>query len=101
MMRLIYVCNARFWNGDLGEIPDATDDEGKQIFTILTAKDIEKAQKKRAQQTKQEQQQYDEVMAKKRVRKEPKFSEGKTLENAILASYKFKNDLDDYVIEDE
>ncbi|KAA6402988.1 MAG: hypothetical protein EZS28_001493 [Streblomastix strix] len=101
MMRLIQIGYAAFWNSQLGEIPDDTNNNGDEIFTIPTEQAIKQAKQKRDEKREREQEQYNNVMAKIKARKKPTFSEGKTFENARLLPYDFNNDLDDYVIEEQ
>ncbi|KAA6377281.1 MAG: hypothetical protein EZS28_027193 [Streblomastix strix] len=101
MMRQIQIGYAAFWNSQLGEIPDDTNDEGNEIFTIPTEQAIKKAKQKRDEKREREQRQYETDMAKIKARKRPTFNEGKTLESARLAPYDFKDDMDDYIIENE
>ncbi|KAA6394009.1 MAG: hypothetical protein EZS28_010460 [Streblomastix strix] len=101
MMRLIQIGYAAFWNSQLGEIPDDTNDEGNEIFIIPTEQAIKEAKQKRDEKSEREQRQYETDMAKIKARKRPTFSEGKTLESARLLPYEFKNELDDYIIENE
>ncbi|KAA6391058.1 MAG: hypothetical protein EZS28_013415 [Streblomastix strix] len=96
MMRLIQVGYAAFWNRQLGEIPDSTNDDGEEIFIIPTEKAIKEVKQKRDEKRLREQRSYESDIAKIKARKKPTFSEGKTLENARLSSYYFQNDLDDY-----
>ncbi|KAA6392484.1 MAG: hypothetical protein EZS28_011991 [Streblomastix strix] len=100
------VIGGRIWKGviapcQLGEIPNDTNDDGSDIFTIPTEKDIQEARLKRDEKRANEQKQYETAMAKIKARKKPIFSEGKTVESARQVPYDFQNDLDDYVIEDE
>ncbi|KAA6358343.1 MAG: hypothetical protein EZS28_046130 [Streblomastix strix] len=101
MMRLLQIGYATFWNSQLGEIPDDTNDDGDEIFTIPTEQAIKEAKQKRDEKRAKEQRQYELDMAKIKARKKPAFSEGKTLESARLAPYEFQDDLDDYVIEEQ
>ncbi|KAA6396096.1 MAG: hypothetical protein EZS28_008378 [Streblomastix strix] len=101
MMKLIDIGYVAFWNSQLGEIPDDTNDDGDEIFTIPTEKDIQEARLKREEKIANEQKYYETAMAKIKARKKPIFSEGKTVESARLVPYDFQNDLDDYLIEDE
>ncbi|KAA6379475.1 MAG: hypothetical protein EZS28_024999 [Streblomastix strix] len=101
MMRLIDIGYAAFWNNQLGEIPDDTNDNGDDIFTIPTEQAIKEAQQKRDEKRGREQRQYETDMAKLKARKKPTFNEGKTLESARLVPNDFQGDLDDYLIEDE
>ncbi|KAA6390722.1 MAG: hypothetical protein EZS28_013754 [Streblomastix strix] len=101
MMRLIQISYAAFWNNQLGEIPDDTNDDGDDIFTIPTEQAIKEAKQKRDEKRVKEQRSYEQDMAKIKARKRPTFSEGKTVESARLAPYDFQNDLDDYIIENE
>ncbi|KAA6376520.1 MAG: hypothetical protein EZS28_027952 [Streblomastix strix] len=101
MMRLIQIGYAAFWNGQLGEIPDDTNEQGNEIFTIPTEQAIKEAKQKRDDKRAKEQRQYETDMAKIKARKMPTFSEGKTIESARLVPYDFQGDLDDYLIEDE
>ncbi|KAA6368263.1 MAG: hypothetical protein EZS28_036210 [Streblomastix strix] len=101
MMRLIQIGYAAFWNSQLGEIPDDTNDDGDDIFTIPTEQAIKVAKQKRDEKRAKEQRSYESDMAKIKARKKPTFSEGNTLESARLAPYEFQDDLDDYVIENE
>ncbi|KAA6381215.1 MAG: hypothetical protein EZS28_023260 [Streblomastix strix] len=64
MMRLIQVGYAAFWNNQLGEIPDDTNDEGAEIFTIPTEQVIKEAKQKRDEKRAKEQRQYETDMAK-------------------------------------
>ncbi|KAA6388165.1 MAG: hypothetical protein EZS28_016309 [Streblomastix strix] len=100
-MRLIQIGYAAFWNSQLGEIPDDTNDDGDDIFTIPTEQAIKEAKQKRNEKREREQRSYELDMAKIKARKKPTFNEGKTLESARLLPYDFKNDLDDYVIEEQ
>ncbi|KAA6334833.1 MAG: hypothetical protein EZS28_053023 [Streblomastix strix] len=100
-MKLIDIGYTGFWNGQLGEIPDDTNDAESEIFDIPTEKDVQEARLKRDEKRANEQRQYETAMAKIKARKKPTFSEGKTVESARLAPYEFQGDLDDYVIEDE
>ncbi|KAA6377116.1 MAG: hypothetical protein EZS28_027356 [Streblomastix strix] len=101
MMILIQIGYAAFWNSQLGEIPDNTNDEGNEIFTISTEQAIKEAKQKRDEKRQKEQRQYETDMAKIKARKRPTFGEGKTVESARLALYDFQDDLDDYIIENE
>ncbi|KAA6396827.1 MAG: hypothetical protein EZS28_007648 [Streblomastix strix] len=101
MMRLIQVGYAAFWNGQLGEIPDDTNDDGDDIFTIPTEQAIKEAKQKRNEKREKEQRQYETDMAKIKAWKKPTFSERKTVESARLLPYDFQGDLDDYLIEYE
>ncbi|KAA6370213.1 MAG: hypothetical protein EZS28_034261 [Streblomastix strix] len=101
MMRLIQVGYTAFWNNQLGYIPDVTNDDGDDIFIIPTEKAIKEAKLRRDEKRAREQRSYEQDMAKIKARKKPTFNEGKTLESAILVSYDFQNDLDDYVIEEQ
>ncbi|KAA6367744.1 MAG: hypothetical protein EZS28_036730 [Streblomastix strix] len=101
MMSLIQIGYAAFWNNQLGEIPDDTNDDGDEIFTIPTEQAIKVAKQKRDEKRAKEQRSYESDMAKIEARKKPTFSEGMTLESARLVPYDFKIDLDDYVIENE
>ncbi|KAA6373360.1 MAG: hypothetical protein EZS28_031112, partial [Streblomastix strix] len=101
MMRLIQIGYAAFWNIQLGEIPDDTNDDGDEIFTIPTEQAIKVAKQKRDEKIEREQRQYETDMAKIKARKKPIFGDGKTLESARLLPYDFKNELDDYVIEEQ
>ncbi|KAA6403793.1 MAG: hypothetical protein EZS28_000686 [Streblomastix strix] len=47
MMRLIQIGYAAFWNNQLGEISDDTNDDGDDIFTIPTEQAIKEAKQKR------------------------------------------------------
>ncbi|KAA6401437.1 MAG: hypothetical protein EZS28_003035 [Streblomastix strix] len=85
----------------LSEIPDDTNDDGDDIFTIPTEQAIKVAKQKRDEKRAKEQRSYESDMAKIKARKKPTFSEGKTLESARLVPYDFQNDLDDYVIEEQ
>ncbi|KAA6388569.1 MAG: hypothetical protein EZS28_015903 [Streblomastix strix] len=100
-MRIIQVCYTGFWNSQLGEIPDNSNDDGSEIFTIPTEKDIQEAKQRRDQKRANEQRQYETAMAKIKARIKPIFSEGKTVQSARLAPYDFQGDLDDYDIEDK
>ncbi|KAA6394553.1 MAG: hypothetical protein EZS28_009924 [Streblomastix strix] len=99
MMRLIQICYAAFWNNQLGEIPDDTNDDGDEIFTIPTEQAIKDAKQRRDEKRTREQRSYETDMAKIKARKKHTFSEGKTLETARLFLYDFQNDLDNYIIE--
>ncbi|KAA6399706.1 MAG: hypothetical protein EZS28_004766 [Streblomastix strix] len=99
--KLIQVGYAAFWNGELEEIPDDTNDDGEDIFIIPTEQDIKDAKQKRDEKRAKEQRQYETDMVKIKARKKSTFAEGKTVADARLLSYEFQNDLDDYVIEDE
>ncbi|KAA6398694.1 MAG: hypothetical protein EZS28_005774 [Streblomastix strix] len=88
-----------FIGGD-GEIPDSTNADGDDIFTIPTEQAIKESKLRRYQKRLREQRSYEQDMTKKQEKK-PTFNEGKTLENAGLLPYEFQNDLDDYVIEDQ
>ncbi|KAA6371176.1 MAG: hypothetical protein EZS28_033296, partial [Streblomastix strix] len=101
MMRLIQIGYAAFWNNQLGELPDDTNDDGDEIFTIPTEKAIKEAKQKRDEKRMREQRSFEQDMAKINARKKPTFSEAKTVESARLVSYDFQNDLDDYIIENE
>ncbi|KAA6358016.1 MAG: hypothetical protein EZS28_046457 [Streblomastix strix] len=101
MMRLIQIGYAAFWNNQLGEIPDDTNDDRDDIFTISTEQAIKVAKQKRDEKREREQRQYETDMAKIKARKKPTFSEGKTVQSARIAPYDFENDLDDYVIEEQ
>ncbi|KAA6388192.1 MAG: hypothetical protein EZS28_016280 [Streblomastix strix] len=101
MMRLIQVGYTGFWNGNLGDISDDANDDGDDIFTIPSEKDIKEAKLRRDAKRRQEQEQYNNAMAKIKARKKPTFSDGKTVESTRLVPYDFQNDLDDYVIEDQ
>ncbi|KAA6378395.1 MAG: hypothetical protein EZS28_026078 [Streblomastix strix] len=101
MMGLIQIGYAAFWNTQLGDIPDDVNDDGDEIFTIPTEQAIKVAKQKRDKKREREQRSYELDMAKIKARKKPTFSEGKTLENARLLPYDFKNELDDYVIEEQ
>ncbi|KAA6358684.1 MAG: hypothetical protein EZS28_045789, partial [Streblomastix strix] len=101
MMRLIQIGYAAFWNNQLGDIPDDTNDDGDDIFTIPTEQAIKQAKQKRDEKREKEQRSYEQDMAKIKARKKPTFSEGKTLESARLVPYDIQNDLDDYVIEEQ
>ncbi|KAA6380334.1 MAG: hypothetical protein EZS28_024141 [Streblomastix strix] len=101
MMKLIEIGYAAFWNNQLGEIPDDTNDNGDEIFIIPTEQAIKQAKQKRYEKREREREQYNNAMAKIKARKKPTFSEGKTLENARLVPYDFNNDLDDCVIEEQ
>ncbi|KAA6353348.1 MAG: hypothetical protein EZS28_051125, partial [Streblomastix strix] len=100
MMRLIQIGYAAFWNSQLGEILDDVNDDGDEIFTIPTEQAIKQAKQKRDEKREREQEQYNNAMAKIKARKKPTFNEGKTFESARLLPYDFKNELDDYVIEE-
>ncbi|KAA6371154.1 MAG: hypothetical protein EZS28_033319 [Streblomastix strix] len=100
-MRLIQIDYAAFWNSQLGEIPDDTNDNGDEIFVIPTELAIKEAKQKRDEKREREQRQYEVDMTKIKARKRPTFSEGKTLESARLLPYDFKNDLDNYAIEEQ
>ncbi|KAA6338068.1 MAG: hypothetical protein EZS28_052732, partial [Streblomastix strix] len=76
MMKLIDIGYAAFWNNQLGEIPDSTNDNGDQIFTIPTEQDIKDAKLKRDEKRDREQRQYETDMAKIRAVKKPTFGEG-------------------------
>ncbi|KAA6385868.1 MAG: hypothetical protein EZS28_018606 [Streblomastix strix] len=84
-----------------GDIPDDTNDDGDEIFTIPTEKVIKEAKQRRDEKRAREQRSYEFDMVKIKARQKPTFSEGKTLESARLIPYDFQNDLDDYVIENE
>ncbi|KAA6393816.1 MAG: hypothetical protein EZS28_010660 [Streblomastix strix] len=101
MMRLIQIGYVAFWNSQLGEIPDDTNDDGDKIFTITTEQAIKVAKQKRDEKREREQRQYETDMAKIKAGKKPIFSDGKTLESARPLPYDFKNELDDYVIEEQ
>ncbi|KAA6366778.1 MAG: hypothetical protein EZS28_037695 [Streblomastix strix] len=101
MMRLIQIGYAAFWNSQLGEIPDDTNDEGNEIFTIPTEQAIKEAKQKRDDKRAKEQRQYETDMAKIKASKRPTFNERRTVESARLLPYDFQGDLDDYLIEDE
>ncbi|KAA6380646.1 MAG: hypothetical protein EZS28_023826 [Streblomastix strix] len=47
MMRLIQIGYTAFWNNQLGDIPDDTNDDGDDIFTIPTEQAIKEAKQKR------------------------------------------------------
>ncbi|KAA6387152.1 MAG: hypothetical protein EZS28_017320 [Streblomastix strix] len=101
MMSLIQIGYAAFWNNKLGEIPDDTNDDGDEIFTIPAESAIKAAKQKRDEKRGKEQGQYETDMAKIKAGKKPTFSEGKTIQSARLAPYDFENDLDDYIIEEQ
>ncbi|KAA6378166.1 MAG: hypothetical protein EZS28_026305 [Streblomastix strix] len=101
MMRLIQIDYAAFWNSQLGEIPDDTNDDGDDIFTIPTEQVIKQAKQKRDEKREKEQRSYEQDIAKIKARKKPTFSEGKTVENARLVPYDFQDDLVGYIIENE
>ncbi|KAA6369713.1 MAG: hypothetical protein EZS28_034760 [Streblomastix strix] len=101
MMRLIQIGYAAFWNSQLGEIPDDTNDDGDEIFTIPTEQAIKEAKQKRDEKRAREQRSYESDMAKIKARKKPTFRDGKTVESARILPYDFQDDLDDYLIEDE
>ncbi|KAA6359810.1 MAG: hypothetical protein EZS28_044663, partial [Streblomastix strix] len=69
MMRLIQIGYAAFWNSQLGEIPDDTNDEGNEIFTIPTEQAIKEAKQKRYEKREREQRQYETDMAKIKAKK--------------------------------
>ncbi|KAA6353808.1 MAG: hypothetical protein EZS28_050665 [Streblomastix strix] len=100
-MKLIDIGYAAFWNSQLGEILDDTNDDGDGIFTIPTEQAIKEAKQRRDEKRSKEQRSYESDMAKIKARKRPTFSEGKTVESARLARYDFYNDLHDYVIEEQ
>ncbi|KAA6367552.1 MAG: hypothetical protein EZS28_036921 [Streblomastix strix] len=75
MQKLLKVCYTGFWSGDLVEIPNIKDEQGNAIFEIPSAQDIKTAKVKRDAKRKQEQEQYDEAMAKIRARKLHKLNE--------------------------
>ncbi|KAA6391918.1 MAG: hypothetical protein EZS28_012559 [Streblomastix strix] len=101
MMKLIQIGYAAFWNNKLGEIPDSSNDNGDDIFTIPTEQAINEAKQRRDDKRDREQRSYEQDMAKIKARKRPTFNEGKTVESARLVSCDFQNDLDDYIIEDQ
>ncbi|KAA6362987.1 MAG: hypothetical protein EZS28_041486 [Streblomastix strix] len=101
MMKLIQIGYAAFWNNQLGDIPDDTNADGDDIFTIPTEQAIKEAKLKRDGKRAKEQRSYESDMAKIKAMKKPTFIKRKSLANARLSSYDFKNDLDDYVIEDQ
>ncbi|KAA6392597.1 MAG: hypothetical protein EZS28_011878 [Streblomastix strix] len=84
-----------------GEIPDTTNDDGDEIFSIPTEQAIKEAKQRRDEKRDREQEQYSKAMTKIKARKIPTFSEGKTVESARPVPYDFQGDLDDYVIEDQ
>ncbi|KAA6403821.1 MAG: hypothetical protein EZS28_000656 [Streblomastix strix] len=100
-MKLTQVGYAAFWNNQLGETPDDTNDDGDDIFTIPTEQAIKEAKQKRDEKRASEQRTYEWDMAKIKAGKKLTFSERKSLANARLLPYEFQNDLDDYVIEDQ
>ncbi|KAA6373565.1 MAG: hypothetical protein EZS28_030908 [Streblomastix strix] len=101
MMRLIQIGYAAYWNNPLGEIPDDTNVDGDEIFTIPTEQAIKEAKQRRDEKREREQRSYEQDMAKIKARIKPTFNEEKTVESARLLPYDFQNDLDDYVIETE
>ncbi|KAA6391407.1 MAG: hypothetical protein EZS28_013068 [Streblomastix strix] len=101
IMKLIDIGYTAFWNNQLGEITDDTNDDGDDIFTIPTEQTIKEVKQKRDEKRANEQRQYETAMTKIKARKKPTFSDGRTVESARLAHYDFENDFDDYVIEDE
>ncbi|KAA6361949.1 MAG: hypothetical protein EZS28_042524 [Streblomastix strix] len=101
MMRLIQIGYTAFWNNQVGDIPDDTNDDGDEIFTIPTEQAIKQAKQKRGEKRQKEWRQYETDMAKIKARKKPTFSDGMTVQSARLALYDFQDDLDDYVIEEQ
>ncbi|KAA6384357.1 MAG: hypothetical protein EZS28_020117 [Streblomastix strix] len=85
----------------LSEIPDSTNDDGDEIFTIPTEQAIKEAKQKRDEKRAREQRSYETDMAKIKARKRPTFNEGKTVQSARLVQYDFQGDLGDYLIENE
>ncbi|KAA6382967.1 MAG: hypothetical protein EZS28_021506 [Streblomastix strix] len=100
-MKLIQVGYAAFQNNQLSEIPNDTNDDGDDIFTIPTEQAIKEAKQRRDEKRAREQRSYEQDMAKIVAKKKPTVNEGKTLSNARLLPYEFQNDLDDYIIEDQ
>ncbi|KAA6382546.1 MAG: hypothetical protein EZS28_021926, partial [Streblomastix strix] len=96
MMRLIQIDYAAFWNNQLEEIPDDSNDNGDEIFAIPTEQDIKEAKQKRDEKRAREQRSYETDMAKIKARKKPIFTERMTFESARLAPCDFQDDLDDY-----
>ncbi|KAA6377361.1 MAG: hypothetical protein EZS28_027111, partial [Streblomastix strix] len=90
MMRLIQIGYAAFWNSQLGEIPDDTNDDGAEIFIIPTEQDIKEAKQRRDEKRAKEQRQYETDMTKIKASKRPTFNEGKTVESARLLPYDFQ-----------
>ncbi|KAA6401705.1 MAG: hypothetical protein EZS28_002762 [Streblomastix strix] len=101
MMRLIQIGYAAFWDNQLGDILDDTNDDGNEIFTIPTEQAIKEAKLRRDEKRAREQRSYESDMAKIKARKKPTFIEEKTVESARLVPHDFQNDLDDYVIVDQ
>ncbi|KAA6391260.1 MAG: hypothetical protein EZS28_013215 [Streblomastix strix] len=59
MMKLIQVGYAALWNGELGEIPEDTNDDEDEIFTIPTVQAIQKAKYRRDEKILKEQRSFE------------------------------------------
>ncbi|KAA6397975.1 MAG: hypothetical protein EZS28_006501 [Streblomastix strix] len=100
-MQLIQVSYVAFWNNKLGEILGDKNDDGEEIFIILTDKAIKEAKLRKDEKKMREQRSYESDMVKIKARKKPTFSDEKTLENDKQSLYDFDNVLDDYVVEEQ
>ncbi|KAA6368596.1 MAG: hypothetical protein EZS28_035878 [Streblomastix strix] len=68
MKRLTKVGYVAFRNSQLGEIPDDTNDDVEQIFTVLSENIIKAAKQKRDEKRANEEKQFQAILAKKGIR---------------------------------